>query len=67
MIVKIGEDSFGAQMKENFLKQGISEEHIITTKEAASGVAPIAVEAKTGYAHSPSLGPIPSNWCSLLT
>jgi sugar/nucleoside kinase (ribokinase family) len=45
MIVKIGTDSFGNQMKENFLEQGISEEHIIITSAAASGVAPIAVES----------------------
>lgn len=45
MIVKIGQDAFGVQMKENFLKCGISEEYILVTSEAASGVAPIAVDS----------------------
>lgn len=45
MIVKLGSDSFGEQMKQNFLKYGISEEHILVTNEAASGVAPIAVDS----------------------
>lgn len=51
MIVKIGNDAFGVQMKENFIKNGIAEEHILVTSEAASGVAPIAVDA-TGYEFS---------------
>ena len=53
MIVKIGNDGFGAQMKENFIKSGIAEEHILITSEAASGVAPIAVD-KSGYEFSGS-------------
>jgi len=48
MIVKIGQDAFGVQMKENFVKCGISEEYILVTHEAASGVAPIAVDSH-GY------------------
>lgn len=48
MIVKLGTDSFGEQMKQNFLKYGISEEHILVTDQAASGVAPIAVDS-SGY------------------
>lgn len=40
-------------MKENFIKSGIAEEHILITSEAASGVAPIAVD-KSGYEFSGS-------------
>jgi ribokinase len=45
MIVKIGKDAFGAQMKANFLAYGIKEEHILETDAVASGVAPIVVES----------------------
>lgn len=63
MIVKVGKDGFGAQMKANFIAQGISEEHILETDEASSGVAPIAVES-SGFVsnNSPKL----ASFCTLL-
>lgn len=46
--MKVGNDAYGEQMKQNFLSAGIAKEHILVTSEAASGVAPIMVDAK-GY------------------
>lgn len=44
-IGKVGDDIFGRGMIENLEKSGVKTHHIHTTKDALSGVAPIAVDA----------------------
>jgi ribokinase len=43
MVSKVGEDVFGGGTKENMAKYGIDTRHVLSTKDAFSGVAPIAV------------------------
>jgi len=43
MVTKVGEDIFGSGTKENLAKYGIDTRHVLSTKEAFSGVAPINV------------------------
>ncbi len=45
MISKLGEDSFGEDTLRNFQSLGMDTAHVHQTSEAASGVAPIAVDA----------------------
>lgn len=44
MVGKIGTDSFGADTVKNFEAVGVNVEHLLTTDQAATGVAPIAVD-----------------------
>ena len=43
MVTKVGEDVFGGGTKENLEKYGINTRHVLTSKDAFSGVAPITV------------------------
>ena len=43
MVTKVGEDVFGGGTKENLAKFGIDTKHVLSTKDAFSGVAPIQV------------------------
>ena len=43
MVTKVGEDVFGGGTKENMAKYGIDTRHVLSTKDAFSGVAPITV------------------------
>lgn len=45
LIAKLGRDLFGENMTENFQAWGMNTRHISTTGEAATGVAPIVVDA----------------------
>ena len=44
MVTKVGSDLFGPMTIENFHKQGIAVDHVITAPNASSGVAPIWVD-----------------------
>lgn len=44
MISKIGDDLFGPNTKENFIKQGIDARYVSVAKGTSSGVAPIFVD-----------------------
>jgi ribokinase len=48
MVTMLGDDVFGRQTLDNFTALGISADHILFTKEAFSGVAPIMVEPGGG-------------------
>eukprot|EP00698_Gefionella_okellyi_P009245 TRINITY_DN2337_c0_g1_i5.p1 TRINITY_DN2337_c0_g1~~TRINITY_DN2337_c0_g1_i5.p1 ORF type:complete len:309 (-),score=60.44 TRINITY_DN2337_c0_g1_i5:2051-2977(-) len=43
MVGKVGEDTFGADMRSNFKEMGIDVQHLTSTSECATGVAPIFV------------------------
>lgn len=43
MVAKVGNDTFGNNYIQNFRDNGVNIEHVSTTPEAATGVAPIAV------------------------
>ena len=43
MVTKVGEDVFGGGTKDNLAKFGIDTKHVLSTKDAFSGVAPIQV------------------------
>ncbi|CAF0754471.1 unnamed protein product [Adineta ricciae] len=44
MIGKLGDDVFGQDYLENLKKLGVNTDHVLVTKEAATGVAPIIVD-----------------------
>lgn len=44
MVTRVGRDTFGEGMLENFRQQGIDVTHVAVDPDAPSGVAPIAVE-----------------------
>ncbi|CAH1263239.1 RBKS [Branchiostoma lanceolatum] len=43
MVAKVGDDVFGSNFVQNFKDNGVNVDHVQVTKEAATGVAPIAV------------------------
>lgn|GEM_PF-60112 len=45
MVSRLGRDSFGETTLKNFAKWGVDTSHVLFTDQAASGVAPIAVDA----------------------
>lgn len=46
MVGKVGADSFGRDVLENFKQIGVDTSHVLVTEEAATGVAPIVVNAE---------------------
>jgi ribokinase len=44
MVAKLGEDVFGERTLDNFKEQGVDATYVSSTKDAFSGVAPIAVD-----------------------
>jgi len=48
MVGKVGNDSIGAETFKNFASLNINTDHLTTTSEAASGVAPIFVHEASG-------------------
>jgi len=48
MVGKVGNDSIGAETFKNFASLNINTDHLTTTTEAASGVAPIFVHESSG-------------------
>ena len=44
MVTMLGQDSFGKDTLENYKRHGIDSTHVLFTSEAATGVAPIAVD-----------------------
>jgi len=46
MITKVGDDVFGRDTIRNFQEHGIDSSHVLVTKEASSGVAPIIIDAE---------------------
>eukprot|EP00041_Stephanoeca_diplocostata_P024371 m.616305 g.616305 ORF g.616305 m.616305 type:complete len:247 (+) comp22513_c1_seq11:153-893(+) len=45
MVAKLGDDSFGRDTLENYKTNGVNTDSVFITSEAATGVAPIAVDA----------------------
>ena len=44
MVTMLGEDSFGRDTMQNYKNNGVDTTHVLFTPEAATGVAPIAVD-----------------------
>lgn len=49
MITKVGDDSFGRDMLQNYEALGFDTNYVLVTSEAATGVAPIWVEESSGH------------------
>ena len=45
IVTKVGEDSFGRDTRANFVAHGVCDEHVLSTSEGPTGVAPISVDA----------------------
>ena len=43
-MTKVGTDAFGTETLRNYRELGISSDHVLSTPDAPTGVAPIAVD-----------------------